>query len=507
MRDRAMRRAWLFAFSILAGSIAPCQDTFIVQFDSVQAGHDASGRSVMETDSGLIVFAWQHSDDGTGRMRSAVYELAADGTFVSRYEIGSGDSTTSGFGNFDPVERLVDGGFISTITNHQGYSYAIALARFNANGDLIGSTPVISSPPEDSTNIFSRQLRRTSDGGFVFCGFVDPPDDLAKASLVKMDSAGVVEWQQVFTASGQLYDAISVAPYVDGGYVLAGYRLPQGLNGQGFLIRTDSAGNELWRRHFGNQGGAWCPVRVCADSGIVVLGSYAEPDWPWDWYQLLLVKYDAQGGLVWQTRCNYFQYVTAYDMEVLPDQSIITSSAYSSLIGLTKFSSAGDSLWCRWLWAMGTNSFHSAYDVELASDGGFLLTGQVTQMSAGNPHPGQETIFVIKTDSLGCVVPGCQNVGVQEFTIDLQEHLEVSPNPANDRVNVLLTLPETGEVEGQARVLLLDATGRTVLEQPMQRNLNQLRTTVEVSALPAGMYYLHLRDAKRWLAGSKVVVE
>ncbi|MBX7130587.1 MAG: T9SS type A sorting domain-containing protein, partial [Flavobacteriales bacterium] len=138
---------------------------------------------------------------------------------------------------------------------------------------------------------------------------------------------------------------------------------------------------------------------------------------------------------------------------------------------------------------------------------GFLLTGQVTQMSAGNPHPGQETIFVIKTDSLGCVVPGCQNVGVQEFTIDLQEHLVVSPNPANDQVNVLLTLPETGEVEGQASVLLLDASGRTVLEQPVQRNLNQLRTTVDVSTLPAGMYYLHLRDAKRWLAGSKVVVE
>jgi len=104
-------------------------------------------------------------------------------------------------------------------------------------------------------------------------------------------------------------------------------------------------------------------------------------------------------------------------------------------------------------------------------------------------------------------VPGCQNVGVQEYTIDLQEHLVVSPNPAQEQVSVVLSLPETGELEGSARVLLQDASGRTVLDQPVQRNLNQLRTTVDVSALPAGLYYLHLRDHKRWLAGSKLMVE
>ena len=503
-----MRRAIAIAVFLAGGLCAPCQDTFISQMDSAQAGFDANGRSVFACDSGgYIVFGHQVMDDGTGLKRCVVYRLNDDGSFMSSYAIGTGEAYSSSYGLFDPVIRNDAGGYTALVDQYNYYDSSIELFVFDEQGTMTDTLPVLTTVTEDSTILGTRQLRRSSDGSFIFCGFVDPPDAYAKALLVKLDSTGTIQWQHTYDAPGQSYEAISVAPYVDGGYVLAGYRLPQGLNGQGFLIRTDSAGNELWRRHFGNQGGAWCPVRVCADSGIVVLGSYAEPDWPWDWYQLLLVKYDAQGGLLWQTRCNYFQYVTAYDMEVLPDQSIITSSAYSSLIGLTKFSSAGDSLWCRWLWAMGTNSFHSAYDVELASDGGFLLTGQVTQMSAGNPHPGQETIFVIKTDSLGCVVPGCQNVGVQEFTIDLQEHLEVSPNPANDRVNVLLTLPETGEVEGQARVLLLDATGRTVLEQPMQRNLNQLRTTVEVSALPAGMYYLHLRDAKRWLAGSKLVVE
>ena len=492
---------------LLAGSLcAPCQSTFIVQFDSVQSGHDASGRSIMETENGLIVFAWQHSDDGTGRMRGAVYKLAPDGTFLSRYEVGTGELTGSYFGRWDPVTRMNTGGFASMFVRSNGYGYNIDMIRFDDNGDVLSFNDVMDSPPEDSIVVGSRQLRQTGDGGFVFCGAFSLPDGYAKALLVKLDSVGAVQWQQTYDAVGQTHDAISVAPYVDGGYVLAGYRLPQGLNGLGFLIRTDSVGNELWRRYFGDRSGGWCPVRVCGDGGIVVLSSYAETGWPFGWYQQLLVKYDGDGGLVWQTRCNYYANVTAFDMEVLPDQSIIGVGTYSMVIGLTKYTASGDSAWCRLLHVFDNLDLHETYDVELTSDGGFLLTGQASQ-GIGDPHPGQETIFVIKTDSLGCVIPGCQNVGVQEYAIDLQEHLAVSPNPASEQVNVVLALPETGELEGSALVLLQDASGRTVLEQPVLRNLNQLRATVDVSALPAGLYYLHLRDQKRWLAGSKVIVE
>ena len=91
--------------------------------------------------------------------------------------------------------------------------------------------------------------------------------------------------------------------------------------------------------------------------------------------------------------------------------------------------------------------------------------------------------------------------------MDLQEHLHISPNPASDLVNVLLELPEGGEVQGQTQVQLLDASGSMVLAEKVQQNFNQLRAALDVSTLPAGTYYLHLRDGKRWLAGNKVVVQ
>ena len=499
---------WAIAIAVLlaGGTKAPCQNTFISQMDAVQAGRDAYGNSVMETDSGYLVFGLQVSADGTGRTRCMVYQLNGLGEHISHYEIGTGEPHHSSYGAFDPVTRKSGGGYAAAIHHHGGYDGFVDLVTFDEAGDTLSSVHAIVCEPSDSVLLGTRQLRQTADGGFVFCGFHDETDSYPKALLVKLDSTGTVQWQQTYDATGQSHEAISVAPYVDGGYVLAGYRLPQGLNGLGFLIRTDSVGNELWRRYFGDRSGGWCPVRVCGDGGIVVLSSYAETGWPFGWYQQLLVKYDGDGGLVWQTRCNYYANVTAFDMEVLPDQSIIGVGTYSMVIGLTKYTASGDSAWCRLLHVFDNLDLHETYDVELTSDGGFLLTGQASQ-GIGDPHPGQETIFVIKTDSLGCVIPGCQNVGVQEYAIDLQEHLAVSPNPASEQVNVVLALPETGELEGSALVLLQDASGRTVLEQPVLRNLNQLRATVDVSALPAGLYYLHLRDQKRWLAGSKVIVE
>jgi hypothetical protein len=63
------------------------------------------------------------------------------------------------------------------------------------------------------------------------------------------------------------------------------------------------------------------------------------------------------------------------------------------------------------------------------------------------------------------------------------------------------------EASGQVQAELLDTTGRLVLELAVQQNLNKLSAVLDVSALPSGTYYLLVRDARRWLAGSKSVME
>ncbi len=329
---------------------------------------------------------------------------------------------------------------------------------------------------------------------------------LGQGLLLKIDSLGTLEWTARYGSAIHQTEILGVAEYLEHGFLAIGQRAMSYVNNDCFLIRTDSLGNQLWRREFGGNADVTGMVRVTADGNCVTWSEYREVGWPLLYQQLMLTKWDAAGDIIWQKRSHYQSDAACGDLEVLPDGSFITVGRQGGWAALMKFSSAGDSLWTRYLHMFTDGSAHNAYDVESTSDGGFIATGDAFQGWA-DPTPNLQTIWVIKTDSLGCVVPGCQNVGVQEMVLDLQDRLHISPNPTSEYVSLALDLPEGGQVQGQVQAHLLDAQGKLVLQQPVQQNLNKLSTTLVVRALPAGTYYLHLRDAKRWLAGGKVVVQ
>jgi hypothetical protein len=52
-------------------------------------------------------------------------------------------------------------------------------------------------------------------------------------------------------------------------------------------------------------------------------------------------------------------------------------------------------------------------------------------------------------------------------------------------------------------VAVVDATGRLVLEEQM----GGATLYLSMNKLTSGLYYLHLTDGTRWLAGGKVLVE
>ena len=504
-----MTRSWSIIGVFMAGSFtAPCQSTFIVEFDSVQNGFGGTGRSIFETEEGFLLFTDTRSDDGLLEGRCGTYLLDTQGEFMSRQIYENGQSYGCAFGFFDPVAPLDTGGFIGAFSRFHADPWLreIALGWFNEVGERVDSLTVLSYPVEDSVWLGSRQVRQTTDHGFIIGGFRDPRDTLAKALLLKTDSAGSVEWMRTYGSDNDIHEVLGVAEYVNHGFVAVGQHTSP--SNASFLLRTDSLGNQLWRRQFGGDADVAGAVRVAADSNIITWSEYREQDWEDYFQQLMLTKWNANGDIIWQKRSHYQVSAVGGDFEVLPDGSLIASGRQGAFGALMKFTAEGDSLWTRYLevFEFDNGADHGVYDVEPTSDGGFVLTGYAFQGWL-DPHPNAQTIWVIKTDSLGCVVPGCQNVGVQEYVLDLQSLLRVSPNPASDLVNIAMDLPEGGEVQGQAQVQLLDAGGRLVLERGVQQNLNQLRATLDVSALPAGTYYLHLRDARRWLAGSKLVVE
>ncbi|WP_442794583.1 rhamnogalacturonan lyase family protein [Pelobium manganitolerans] len=82
----------------------------------------------------------------------------------------------------------------------------------------------------------------------------------------------------------------------------------------------------------------------------------------------------------------------------------------------------------------------------------------------------------------------CQ--GIFEQTVFVSETIKVSPNPVKDR----LTIDVSAHKVGVASIKLFDISGRTVFES--KQDFNAGVATINVEALPAGLYNLQLSSAE-----------
>ncbi len=488
-------RVWVATLAWASSVAVSGQNGFLISFDDVQEGRNGVGVSVKETESGYLIFARQFSETFPAQTHVYVRKVDSSGAYEHEHEFLVGDNRDFDLGYIDPVTQRPGGSFAVVVT--EGYDYAGSkfLYVISDNGDTISRHFVTTYPPQDSIIHVIRQTRSTASNGYVLVGAFDPPNELSSILLVRLNDLGDTLWTNHFGTSAEAPVGLGVAQYLDGGFLLTGYGTPPGNQNMSFLIRVDIMGNFLWRRNYGGRASVNGAVRITADGGIITWSEYRDGTWPTDWQQMMLTRWDENGAIIWQKKSHYNYFTNSF---------IATGTSLLNGV-LAKFTPEGDSLWSR-NYAMvqgGSNLF----DVEPTSDGGFVATGTAFATSLDTGYQTNQLIWVLKTDSLGCVVPGCQNVGVQAYEIGLQEQLVLSPNPASDRLTINLPLPTGFALEGQVQAVLLDAQGRTVLERSMAARSGAITDGLDVSELPAGVYYVHLRDARRWLAGGTVVVE
>jgi hypothetical protein len=111
--------------------------------------------------------------------------------------------------------------------------------------------------------------------------------------MIKTDSNGNKLWDKTFGESG--FDAFfSIQQTSDGGYIAAGTTESHDpLGGGAWLIKTDSNGNKLWDKTFG--GDCANSVKQTSDGGYITAGSIAYCTRERDAW---LIKTDANGNEV-----------------------------------------------------------------------------------------------------------------------------------------------------------------------------------------------------------------
>ena len=172
---------------------------------------------------------------------------------------------------------------------------------------------------------------------------------------------------------------------------------------------------------------------------------------------------------------------------------------------VAKFNSEnGELMWQRYYrFTQSDDHRNDVYDVCATSDGGVAFTGTLvdyTQEVVTIKDPFQKG-WIAKLDEYGCLVPGCQDVGVEEQAEE-RTYFTFGPNPmiSGGVLNVYL-----GNYNGRApRFVLYDQQGKEVASTAA----DGMNTTYmwPLPELASGSYVLVLEDKGRVVQSEKLVV-
>jgi len=244
---------------------------------------------------------------------------------------------------------------------------------------------------------FVNSVVRADDGGYALAGGTWSYGGPTEAFwLVKTDSAGNQLWNKTY--GGDNDECYSMVQTSDGGYALAG-RTHLG-NSDFWLVKTDSTGYMEWNKFYGGTGSDEANSLIqTSDGGYALAGqtvSYGANYIAIDYY---LVKTDASGNMQWNKTYGGGNWDRARSMIQTSDGGYALAgdtgfySADDSDIWLVKTDSFGNQLWNRTYGGAGDDECSSIVQTQ---DGGYAFAGFTYSSGAGLAD-----IWLVKTGSSG----------------------------------------------------------------------------------------------------------
>ena len=268
----------------------------------------------------------------------------------------------------------------------------------------------------------AKDLHRTSDSGYVVCGYTSSIDDQVTGNhggidawIIKLDVAGTLLWQKTYGGSND--DAFNaIRQLKDGGYLACGYTASSDgdvdsvRGGKDFwMVRIDGNGTILWQRTFGGSNDDVAnDVATTADTGFVVAGYTFSPDG-----DITNYKNNGDGWLVYvDTLGNLIRQKDKGGQDYDEFKSIITANnggfllvglSFSNTGTLSGLNHGGSDAWLARLSKFGTDQWNNLYGDTL-DDGGFDVhengDGQFV-VSGFRDTSGTHDSWLFTVDSLG----------------------------------------------------------------------------------------------------------
>lgn len=245
----------------------------------------------------------------------------------------------------------------------------------------------------DHSNIdLAKDVLQTSDGGYLMLGDVEGENDLRDNILIKTDSLGNEEWRKVIRIDLVQFGN-SVIEVADG-YLLSGGLIQNGPDSL-FVVKTDLDGNVVWKRTYaGNvERSVGRHIRQVANNGYLItgyMGSFQEED-------IFLLQINEEGDVIWmKTYGGPGKQVGVSFVQTSENHFVVLAETFPGPLGRSDFlilqtTEAGDSLRSNFL---GTSLNEIPFSLDIMPDNGFVLVG--TQFNEDISD-----IFLVRTDADG----------------------------------------------------------------------------------------------------------
>jgi hypothetical protein len=502
-------KVFLFLFMAWIPTMGICQSPMYFSKAYCPENIATNASNIFLVDSGYI-FSAAYKDSLNNRQRLLLIQIDHHGTINK--EASHGNDTMKYYPSFGGSMIQGKDSFYYWATSKANVVKAMGvLICFDRFFNIVWEQDYEYNNDSSYSHMALLNIIATIDNGFAMVGTQTSSQNVGDLLLQKTDSLGNLLWRKHYVYKGMSM-AWSVIQTPDHGYLLGGGAYLPYINQsyQGIIIKTDSLGYEQWRRLTGssNYNDSWCMVKNSPDGNFIVGTTVGlelmNPEAAFG--KVNLIKYYPTGGVLWKkTYGPKKTWNSTTQVYVHPNGDIVASGYYhpgdttkniDTFSWILKTNNNGDSIWMREHYRYdGYLSTNSLYDIKPTPDGGYILVGQ-TDSFGFIP----QSAWVLKVDSLGCAVPGCQYVGMKEVIIN-NEELVVYPNPARDVIH--LKIPEFA-VANTKELRIFNASGQEVFRQELPPGDPQ--PTIHINHLPNGSYYLRVITPEISIAWSKVVI-
>lgn len=393
---------------------------------------------------------WEHSYGGTNYEVGTCIKQTSDGGFILAGIGSSNDGDETG--------------------NHGDSDYWIV--KINSTGAVQWQRSY-GGTFEDNAH----DISETTDGGYIISGYSSSNDfdvsgnhGLGDYWVVKINSVGVIQWQQSYGGTA----AESGGPIkqtTDGGYIICSSTNSNngdvfGSNGANdyWIVKINSLGVIQWQKCFGGSGNDFArDIKQTSDGGYIVCGNsnstngnvtdnHGNDDY---W----VIKLDNTGAVQWKKSYGGSLFDFANSIIQTTEGGYLISGRSNSIDGdrtssqgvydnwLVKISNSGVIEWEK---NFGGSVDEDAKSLLATNDGGVIVCGSSSSNDADvSGNHGATDMWVVKFNPI---------VGIQQY--DMDKDLSVFPNPCRNDLVI-----KTKLTHQKISISIIDQLGKVVHSQ------------------------------------------